>query len=127
MDLNEKFGFDQGLADDGVWLSLDGNGTKIKVAALSNTKSERYLEPIYRRFRSLGEEVPEAIQEEVMARFVLLSWEGIDDAGEALEPTESNRLAMLRKYPRFKAMVIREAQSQQNFRARQEADEIKNS
>ena len=40
---------------------------------------------------------------------MLHAWDGVEDAGATLEPTEANRLAMLRKYPRFKSLVIREA------------------
>lgn len=126
MDLKEQFGVDSELAQTGVWVSVDGNGTRLHVAAMPNPAFEKYLAPHYRRFRSLGEDVPEGIYEEAIAKTVLLGWEGIDHDGKALAADGANRLAMLRQYPRFKSMVIAHATNVKNFQRQADEAELKN-
>ena len=126
MDLKKEFGFDQDLAESGQWISVDGNGTRIKVAAMPNPAYERWLEPHQRRARTLGREIGEAAYEEAMAETVLLDWENVEDGGLAVKATKENRLAMLRKYRNFKALVIREATNISNFRAACDEAELKN-
>ena len=123
MDLEKEFGFDEALAEGGVWVPVGENGTRILIAAMPNAKLERHMEAITRRFRQLNKDVPEEIHEESVAKCVLLGWEGIEEAGQPVEPSEANRLAMLRKYSRFKSLVIREAINLKNF----QRDEEKNS
>jgi hypothetical protein len=125
MDLKSEFGFDPELAAAGVWIPLGANGARLLIAARDNRRLEAYMEPIERRFRPGGRGVPENIYEEAWAKFVLLSWEGIEEGGRPLEPTEENRLAMLKRYPKFKALVIREAGNFRNFQPQE--DETKNS
>lgn len=123
MDLEKEFGFDAGLAEGGVWVPVGENGTRLLIAAMPNIKLEKHMEAITRRYRNLGSEVPESVHEEAVAKCVLLSWEGIEENGKTVEPEEPNRVAMLRRYPRFKSLVIREALNLKNF----QRDEEKNS
>jgi hypothetical protein len=117
MDLKSEFGIDEGLAEGGVWLPIGENGARLLLAAWNNPRHEREMEPINRRFRAIGRDVPEAEHERAIAKTVLLSWEGIEENGQPIEPTEENRLLMLRKYGRFKSLVIREATNVKNFQA----------
>ena len=126
MDLNTEFGFDAGLAEAGVWVSVDGNGTRLKVAAMPNRAYERMMEPHQRRARSLGREISEGTYEECMAQTVLLDWDGIEDEGIAVKATPQTRLEMLRKYRNFKALVIREATNLTNFKRERDEAEAKN-
>jgi hypothetical protein len=126
MDLGEEFGFEQKLADEGTWIPVGENGTRLKVAAWPNRKHQEFMEPVYRRLRGLDKMPPEEVFEESMAKFCLLDWEGIEDGGAPVEATEENRRAMLHKYPRFKALVLAEAGNIKNFRAQSEEAETKN-
>jgi hypothetical protein len=126
MDLSEEFGFDPKLAEEGKWIAVGENGTRIKVAAWPNERHQKFMEPIYRRLRGLDKLPPEEVFEESMAKFCLLDWEGIEDGGRAIAASEENRRAMLHKYPRFKALVLAEAGNIKNFRAAAEDAEAKN-
>lgn len=126
MDLGKEFGVDEALADGGIWLPIGENGSRLLLAAMPNGNLERHMEPIYRRYRQLGKgipDVPENVHEEALSKCVLLGWEGIEENGQPLEPSEANRLNMIRKYPRFKSLIIREASNLRNF----QRDEEKNS
>jgi hypothetical protein len=127
MDIGNTFGFDKELADAGVWISIDGNGARIKVAALPNSKWDRHIEVLARRYREMEKEIPETSYEEALASDILLEWESIEDEGKPIDPTVENRLAMIRKYPAFKAFVVRESRLRANFQREREAAEAKNS
>jgi hypothetical protein len=127
MDLKQQFGIDPALAAEGVWIPVDGNGARLLICSselAENPRFAAYLEPLYRRFRQTTGVVPQDLIEEGLARHVLIGWEGLEEDGRPLEPTEQNRLAMIRKYRRFKELVWTEANNFRNFQPRE--DERKN-
>ena len=126
MDLDKQLGFDADLAENGVWIVIDDDGAELKLAAMPNPAYERFLEPHQRRARQLQKDIPEPVYEECLAQTVLLDWKKITDKGVDLKPTVQNRLAMLRKYRGFKAMVLRLGTDQGNFRRETAEAEEKN-
>lgn len=126
MDLGEKFGFDQSLADEGVDVVLDGDGSTVRVAMMPNARYDRFIESAMRRYRAMGEAVPEAVHEEAFAKYVLLGWSGLNVNGQAIEPSEENRLRMIREFPRFKGLVASQAADIANFKRRSAEVELKN-
>ena len=125
MDLKAEYGFDDKLADTGVWVSVDGNGTAIKIAKMPNARFTEYMEPHHRRSREMGTDVAEEIYERAMAKYILLDWKGIEEEGTTVDAAlEQNRERMLHQYTPFKALVIRAATSTKNFQAHDA--EIKN-
>lgn len=125
MDLSAKYGFDAQLAE-GQWVDIGDDGAKLRLAMWGNPRFEKFLDPHRQRCRTTGDDVPEAVYEEAIAKFVLLDWEGIEEQGSAVEPTDANRLRMLRTYSGFKALVIGEASKIKNFQRKADEAEIKN-
>lgn len=125
MDIGKKYGVDAELAE-GTWVDVGGDGTRLLLAAMPNAKFNKFLEPHRQKYRALGEELPEAIYEEAIAKTVLLDWQNVEHNGVAVEPTETNRLEMLRAYAGFKSLVINQATLVSNFQRRAEDAEIKN-
>lgn len=125
MDLDKKFGFDDELAA-GQWVAIGDDGTELKLAIWGNARFERFLEPHRQKCRVVGDSVPESVYEEAMAKHILLDWKGVEDQGLMVEPTEPNRLAMLRAYGGFKALVIAESSKIANFQRSVDEAEIKN-
>jgi hypothetical protein len=126
MNVEKEWGVDPQLADEGVWITIDGDGTRIKIAALPNSKWQRHLEVLSRRYHEMDKDIPESSHEEAIASDVLLDWEGLEEGGKPIAPTPENRLAMIRKYQPFLALVIREAKRRANFQRNLEEAEVKN-
>lgn len=125
MDFGKKFGVDQELAG-GTWIDVGDDGTQLLIAAMPNPKFSRFLDQHRQRYRMAGEDIPESIYEEAIAKTVLLDWRKVEDEGMEIESTEVNRLEILRRYPPFKSIVINAATDVRNFQRKAEAAAIKN-
>lgn len=124
MDLSKEFGIDDDLAESGRWFKVDDDGTELLIAALPNRAYDRFLELPRRRAQEINKMVPNAVIEEALAKTILLDWKNVTYQGESLEPTEANRLSMLRKFWRFQNQVVTLATQNKNFqRAADEAEE----
>jgi hypothetical protein len=128
MDLYKEYGYDDELAQAGVWVKVkDGEDAEIKVAYAPNRAFERYLEMPRRRAREQGKDIPLSVLEEAWAKFVLLDWKNIEYNGEPLDATEANRLSLLRKYPLFFSRVQQIAFDNKRFQREADQAEEKNS
>lgn len=106
MDLAKRFGTSKKLEVEGVEVDL-GEGFKVRVARANNSRYRTLLQAklkqhrVMRRNRNLPEDVVERITREAMSEAILLGWTGALDAGEPIEYSQTNALAMLTKYPDF--------------------------
>jgi hypothetical protein len=134
MDLN-RFKADTALEDEGVWNTVDAaSGCRLKIARIGNRRYRetmaRRLKPYRRALRSgtLDDQVTERITAEVLAETVLLDWQGLERAGEAVAYSPEAAAAILADpaYKDFRDLVVELASDQEAYRERELEDAEKN-
>lgn len=129
MNINELY-TDKKLELEGIWVDV-GAGLRIKVARKGNPRYESFLTG---RLRSMGidlrlvrskedERTVEKVLYDAFARFILLDWEGLDEADPKtgkLNPvpySEKKAREILGKSSDFFTFVNRVADERERFRA----------
>lgn len=135
MDLNQ-YAFDEDLAENGRVVHLDKTsslticrwGNKKFLAMFSelmkpygNARSQQF-----NRLEMDGSEQSE-IMLQVVAKTVLVDWEGMTDDGKKLKYSPENAIRMFRKYDSFLGDVVKVAQEDANFKSDVMEEELGNS
>ena len=130
MDIENAFA-DPEAEKEGVWIDYRG-GSKIKIARLGNSKFRRLqsakLKPHLRKYRegTLDDELETNILCEVIAKTVLLGWEGFDKGGKPLKYSEKAATDLLIEHMDFRNDIVDLATKEENFFAEVVEDAEKN-
>lgn len=122
MDLAKQFGTDKAVEAEGAWIDA-GGGARLKVARMGNPAFKREFRErtashkLAMKSRTMDDADAERILCAVMARTILLGWEGLQIAGEALKYSVANAETVLLEYPDFRDLVTAEAGDIQHFLA----------
>ena len=121
MDIS-KFQTNKSMEEEGVWVDVDGNGTKIKVARVNNPRYKKYFQkitkPYKRQIRSgtLSEDLAEKLLVDALANTILLDWQGFTKDGESFPYSVDNARAFLAESPDFRDFVSDAANEMENYR-----------
>lgn len=138
MDIYKLYATDPALEQEGKWIDF-GGGVKFKIARAQNPRYTRILNQLFEAHKHTLElketeaQIREAaershkIMAEVMAKSILLGWEGpVEYAGQALpfSPANAEKLLLVKD---FQEEIAKRAANFQNFRVQAEAADAKNS
>ncbi|MDD5486774.1 MAG: hypothetical protein WDA41_07965 [Candidatus Neomarinimicrobiota bacterium] len=132
-DIDKVFGFDDKMAQEGVKMFLDAKGEQyFLVRRIPNPDYERMLSREFRRNKRLLEmETPESellsqkLMAEVLAKTVLIGWEGIAVKGKKLPFSVEGAAKILTEYPNLRSAVLEFGQDTKNFRPTDDVEEVK--
>jgi hypothetical protein len=135
LDIDKVFGYDEAMARDGVKMILDSKGEQyFLVRRIPNPDYERRLSQEFRRNKKIldletedSEKLSQKLMADVLARTVLLGWEGISLKGKKLAFNHENAVKLLIDYPSLRATLLEFAQDTKNFRPTDNLEEIKKS
>lgn len=122
MDIS-KFQTNKSAEEEGIWVDVDGNGTKIKVARINNTRYKKYFQKITKPYKrqirngTLAEELAEKLLVDALANTILLDWKGFTRGGEDYPYNIDNARAFLQESADFRDFVSDAANEMENFRA----------
>jgi len=130
MDVFKQFATDDAKENSGVWCDI-GDGARLLVARAGNRAYARMLaRDVEKNQRALeaktdaAAELNTQIMVDVMARTVLLNWEGIQFKGQAL-PYSVDNAKMLLGVKDFRQLVNNLAGDFEAYRAAQETEQVK--
>ena len=129
MDIKE-FKTDRQLEEDGVWVPVDGQGARIKVARMNNPRYKKHFQRITKPYRrqirsgTLSEELAEKLLVDALAQTILLDWEGFTKGGKKFSYSLDNAKTFLTESTDFRELVTDAASEMETFRA-QEVEEAK--
>lgn len=124
MDISE-FSTDQNLEEEGVWISLDGNGTEIKVARMNCRPYKKYFQAITKPYKrlirngSLSEDLAEKLLIDALAHKIVLDWKGLTKNGKKFPYSVENATQFLSTSPDFRDLVTEAASEMDNFRQKE--------
>lgn len=136
-DIFTKFATDENLEIVGAWHNLDLKGeSRIRVARMDNPKHTQVTAKLYadnaealaaekEGDRTKPESLTRQILVEGMAEAVLLDWEGISYKGKVLKYSKENAKLVM-QHKDFLELVLRVASDIENFRLKEEAEQVKN-
>lgn len=122
MDIS-KFQTNKAAEEDGIWVDVDGNGTKVKVARINNARYKKYFQKITKPYKrqirngTLAEELAEKLLVDALANTILLDWKGFTKAGEDFPYSVDNARVFLQESADFRDFVSDAANEMENFRA----------
>jgi hypothetical protein len=129
-DVFEAYATDEKLEVEGTW--IPHNGAKFKVARTGNSEYTKLINKEYEENRiALSQQGEEAekldveIMIGVMARTILLGFEGVSYQGKEMKYSIENAKTLLR-IKEFRAVVSAWAREINNYKFKKEEDEIKN-
>lgn len=134
-DINENYGFNKDLADDGAKMILDPDGKEYFVVRRTpNPEYRRLLSQKYRRHERLvkkkskdADALAEKLMAEVVAATVLIGWKGVGQAGKSIPYSEKAALDLLMKFPELKTDIIEFSGDLSNYQNEEDFVEIKKS
>jgi len=127
MDIS-KFQTNKSAEEDGIWVDVDGNGTKIKVARINNPRYKKYFQKITKPYKrqirngTLAEELAEKLLVDALASTILLDWKGFTKGDEAFPYSVDNARAFLSESADFRDLVSDAANEMENFRSEELED-----
>jgi len=135
LDVDKVFGFDQTMATEGVKMVLDAAGSQyFLVRRIPNPDYERQLSKEFRRNKKVldletedSEKLSQKLMAEVLARTVLIGWEGISLKGKKMSFSVEHATQLLIAYPSLRSAILEFAQDTKNFRPADEVAEVKKS
>jgi hypothetical protein len=122
MDIS-KFQTNKSAEEDGIWVDVDGNGTKIKVARINNARYKKYFQKITKPYKrqirngTLAEELAEKLLVDALANTILLDWQGFTKEGTDFPYSVDNARVFLQESADFRDFVSDAANEMENFRA----------
>ena len=125
MDIFSSFATDEALENEGKWFPLSKTA-KVKVARTGNTKYQAMLQAKLKEAQLDGmpdkeaNEVAEGILIDVMARTVLLNWEGLTYQGKEA-PVSVEMATTFLKVKDFRKKIADLASNLDSFRVKEEA------
>lgn len=124
MDLDKLFATDTNLEEEGVWVDI-GDNAKIKIARLGNSKSKELFKAINRQQKIKKKYLEDTPEEEVipvLAKAILLDWDGIKIKGEVLPYSYANAVKALTEYKDFRNLVLELSMEAETFRKQEIED-----
>lgn len=127
MDIS-KFQTNKSAEEEGVWVDVDGNGTKIKVARINNPRYKKYFQKITKPYKrqirngTLAEELAEKLLVDALANTILIDWQGFTRGGEPFPYSVDNARSFLQESADFRDFVSDAANEMENFRAEELED-----
>jgi len=125
MDVFKRFATDETLENAGAWRDL-GGGAKVLVARAGNRENTRMLKKQFEMHEQAlkgddeaSEALSDKIMTEIMAKTILLGWEGIEFKGAPLAYSVENA-RMLLGVKDFKKHIAKIADDLTNFQAKEE-------
>ncbi|HBL31851.1 MAG TPA: hypothetical protein DD490_33935 [Acidobacteria bacterium] len=122
MDIS-KFQTNKAAEEDGVWVDVDGNGTKIKVARINNPRYKKHFQKITKPYKrqirngTLSEDLAEKLLVDALASTILLDWKGFTKGGEPFPYSVDNARQFLGESADFRDFVSDAANEMENYRA----------
>jgi hypothetical protein len=116
-----NFATDLDLEENGVWVDL-GEGTRLRLARVNNPAYKKVMREKLKPYRTqaaragISEEKWKTMTCEVLAKTVLLDWEGWEDEkGKNVPYSEKNAFDMLFGLKDFRSLVVELADQQATF------------
>src|SRR6185436_7183230 len=121
MDIS-KFQTSKSAEEEGIWVDVDGNGTKVKVARINNARYKKYFQKITKPYKrqirngTLAEELAEKLLVDALANTILLDWKGFTKEGADFPYSVDNARSFLQESADFRDFVSDAANEMENFR-----------
>jgi hypothetical protein len=121
MDIS-KFQTNKSAEEDGVWVDVDGNGTRIKVARINNARYKKYFQKITKPYKrqirngTLSEDLAEKLLVDALANTILLDWKGFTKEGQDFPYSVDNARSFLAESADFRDLVSDAATEMETFR-----------
>ena len=127
MDIS-KFQTNKSAEEEGIWVDVDGNGTKVKVARINNPRYKKYFQKITKPYKrqirngTLAEELAEKLLVDALANTILIDWQGFTKGGEPFPYSVDNARSFLQESADFRDFVSDAANEMENFRSEELED-----
>lgn len=116
MDIKKQFETSEKHESGGVWVDI-GDGTSLKVARLGNKLHSEAMRAMLAPFKNRPQEVvPQELINDVLARTILISWEGVTEDGADVPYSHEKAVEYL-SMKDFRDRVIRIAGDMETYRA----------
>ena len=131
MDFKKEFGSNKALEETGAWFDI-GEGARLKIARAGHKKSLAYTRELLAphsaqlAFGKLSDEASLAIAIRVMAKHILLDFEGLTDAGKPIAYSEEAASKLLAESEDFREYVSRMSNDRKGFQQKIEEAITKN-
>lgn len=131
MDFKKEFVTNKKLEEAGTWFDI-GEGARLKIARAGNKKAVAYTRELLAphsaqiAFGKLSEEASLAIGIRVLAKHVLLDFEGLTDAGKPIVYSEESATKLLAESEDFREYVSRISNDRKGFQQKIEEAITKN-
>jgi len=123
LDLKKEFLVDSKKEIEGVWFDDFGEGVRIKLARIGNAEYQKELTRLQRPHRrairrgTLSDAISESILNKVVAKTIVLDWEGLAEDGVEIPYSYENCLRILNTYKDFRDQIVEIASEMDYFRA----------
>jgi len=130
-DIKKEYSTDEKKETDGVWETI-GDGCKVRVARANNSNYNKWFTRLTKPFKqqlrrdTMPEKKSEEILIKLMAKTILLDWEGMHEDGVELEYTEENAIHLLTEYKDFRQQIDDLSKSIELFREEEDEEAEKN-
>lgn len=130
-DLKKLYKTDEVKETNGTWENL-GDGIQVLVARWGNKNFNRVMEGMMKphqhslRNNNLPDDVASEIISKVMAKTILLGWEGIEEDSVTVVYSQKEALRLLTEYKDFKGRIQGIAQSMEIFKTQEDEETEKN-
>lgn len=119
---------DPTLEQDGVWVEYDET-TKFLIGSLNSKRYRKIYREALDKARkvsrsNLTDDQSDAINIEVMAKAVLLDWQGVVMKGAAFPATEANKIYVLTNCPQVREFIVSRSTNFELFK-REQVEEAK--
>jgi len=132
MDIKKAFATDKEKEKNGVWLDV-GPNCKTLIARVGNPNYLREFKRLTKvhtqsiRRGIMEEEVADAILIKVMAKTILLDWEGMEEDGEPIPYSVDAAIRLLTMYKDFRDLISEISNTMDAYKVEVEEDSEKNS
>lgn len=130
---SDVFGYNEQLAEDGVWFEYPGKLGSFKLAFMG-TGSRKFairhaalLKPHARKVQMGDAKLERKILIEAFVDTILLEWKGVHDEGKLITFSKANAVNLLTKYGRLLDKLVKDASEEAGFRAEEAGEDAKNS
>ena len=130
-DVKKIFGTNKVAEIEGKWNDI-GDGIELLVARIGNPEYQKEFQRISKphkralRRGSLNDEVAERLLTKVMAKNILLDWEGLEEDGVAVPYNYDNAVRILTEYKDLRDYVSDIANEMESFKAEEDEEAEKN-
>jgi hypothetical protein len=116
MDIKKRFQTSEEHEMNGVWVDI-GDGTFLKVARMGNPKHREAMRALLAPFKDRPNDiVPQESIDDVLARTILVSWEGVTEDGAEVPYSHEKAVEYL-SFKDFRDKVVRIASNMETYRA----------